>query len=117
MPERKRDPIHDQFFTHFNELENDMLNIQQILKHRKKSGASFDTIAHELESLKDDGLNRLVEMHRIFHGNTSHFPANTNELLVNCQRLLNNVHPEFLTQERWAFKEKWLNEFKRNLGY
>ena len=117
MPEKHREPVHDAFIYHFNELQNDMLNIQQIIVNRKKSDASFDTISNEIEALKEDGINQLVEMHHLLQNNKHLFPERTHNFLMKCQNLLNNIHPELLTQEKWAFKEKLLNEFKNNLGY
>ncbi len=117
MPEKRRDPIHVEFFYHFNELQNDMLNIQQILSQREKSGTSFDVIAKELESLKEDAEDNIFNMEDLYNDNNNIFPKNTKQMLHQCRKLIQNVHPEFLTQEHWAFNENWLNDYKRSLGY
>jgi hypothetical protein len=117
MPEKERNPVHDEFFNHFKELQNDMLNIQQLIKGREKSGAAFDTISNELESLKEDGLERILSMKNLHKKNRNLFPNNTTELLNHSMKLINEVHPEILSQEKWAFNEKWLSEFKKSFGY
>ena len=117
MPERRRDPIHDEFYSHFSELQKDLLSIQQILHTREKSGASFDTIAKELESLKEDAQNRWLNLNRIWINNANLFPKDTGNYLNQCQKFINDVHPEILSQEKWAFNNKWLNKFKNILGY
>lgn len=117
LPEKKKDPIHEEFFYHFNELENDLLNIQQILNEREKSGTSFDVIAKELEALKEDAEDNIFNLEDLYNDHTHLFPRNTKQLLHQCHKLIQNVHPEYLTQEKWAFNQNWLRDFKRSLGY
>ena len=117
MPENRKEPIHEDFFHHFDELQNDLLNIQQILKQRETSGTSFDTIAKELESLKEDAEDRIFNMEDLYNDNTNFFPKNTKQMLHKCRQLIQNVHPEFLTQEKWTFNEHWLKDYKKSLGY
>ena len=117
MPEKGRDPVHEKFFHHINELQNDMLNIKQIIVQREKSGTSFDTIAKELEALKEDAEDRILNMEDLYQENNALFPKNTKQMLHQCRKLIQNIHPEYLTQEKWAFNENWLNDFKKTLGY
>ena len=117
MPEKKKQPIHEDFIHHFDELQNDMLNIQQILKQREKIGASFDTIAKELEALKEDAEDRIFNMEDLYKDNTNLFPKNTKQILHQCRKLIETIHPEYLTQEKWAFNENYLKDFKKSLGY
>ena len=36
LPEKRREPQMEEFLNHFEELQNDMLNIEQILKQTTK---------------------------------------------------------------------------------
>src|SRR3989338_6848138 len=95
LPEKRREPQMEEFLNHFEELQNDMLNIEQILNEREKSGSSFDTIAKELESLKEDAEDRLLDMQQLFN---------------------QNPHPDYLSQKRWSFQARLLSDFRKNLS-
>ncbi len=84
MPQKKREPIHDAFFHQFDELQNDMLNIKQMLNERESSGASFDTITHELEALKEDAEDRIFNLQELCQKNVNLFPKNTRQMLNQC---------------------------------
>ncbi len=117
MPEENKEPVHEEFFHHFDEMQNDMLNIQQILNQREKIGASFDTIAKELESLKEDAEDRIYNMQGLWKEYGDLFPKNTQQMLHKCLKLIQSIHPEYLNQNKWAFNENWLSDYKNSLGY
>ncbi|HAZ15549.1 MAG: hypothetical protein A2Y28_00900 [Chlamydiae bacterium GWC2_50_10] len=116
LPEKRREPQMEEFLNHFEELQNDMLNIEQILNEREKSGSSFDTIAKELESLKEDAEDRLLDMQQLFNQNPTLFPKHTEKLLFQCNSLLQNLHPDYLSQKRWSFQARLLSDFRKNLS-
>ena len=116
MPEKKREPNYEEFCHNFDELQNDLLNMQQILHEREKSGASFDTIAKELESLKEDAQSRLVDLQQLYNQNQNLFPNNSEQILNQCNKWIQNLHPEYLSQKKWNFNERFLSGFRKNLG-
>lgn len=116
-PERKREPVHDAFFAQFDELQNDLMNIQQILSTKESNQEGLDTIAKELESLKEDAAERTRKLHEIYNSNRNLFPKSCQQMLSQCQKLIDTVHPEQPSQTKWSFNNQWLNNFRKQLGY